>query len=280
MTPDPAQVRRIVAAALEEDIGPGDITTALCVPPERRGNGVFLAKQEGVLAGLYVVAECFRQAAPECAVEAPVAEGQAFSPGDVLATVTGPSAQILTTERVALNFLQRLCGIATLTAAYVKAVEGTGAAILDTRKTTPGLRLLEKAAVRAGGGRNHRFALYDGVLIKDNHIAAVGGLAEAVKRARQRAPHTLKIEVETTSLQQVQQALDAGADIILLDNMDLATMTQAVELVGGRAHTEASGGVSLSTVAEIAATGVDMISVGKLTHSHQAVDISLELSEL
>jgi len=279
MTPNPAVVRKIVAEALLEDIGPGDITTSLCVAPERCGVGTFLAKQDGVLSGLYVVAECFRQAAPDCTLEHLVAEGESFPAANVLASVAGPCAQILTAERVALNFLQRLCGIATLTAQYVRAVEGTQARILDTRKTTPGLRVLEKAAVRAGGGHNHRFALYDGVLIKDNHIAAAGSLTEAVDRARAFAPHTLRIEVETTSLQQVQEALDARADVILLDNMDLGTMRQAVELIAGGARTEASGGVSLQTVADIAQTGVDLISVGKLTHSHQAVDISLELCE-
>lgn len=271
------QMEQIVRAALLEDIGPGDLTTNACIPPDRMARGEFLAKQEGVLAGMSVVRECFRQAAPDCALEALKSDGEAFASGEIIAVVTGPAAQILTAERVSLNFLQRLCGTATLTRKFVDAVAGTGASIVDTRKTTPGLRILEKAAVRAGGGSNHRFALYDGVILKDNHIEAAGGIRPAVEQTRARIPHTVKVEVETTSLEQVQEALDACADIIMLDNMDCETMRRAVELIGGRALTEASGGVSLETVARIAQTGVDLISVGKLTHSAPAVDISLEL---
>jgi nicotinate-nucleotide pyrophosphorylase (carboxylating) len=279
LTPaSPAQVGEIVRLALAEDIGPGDLTTTACVPPDLQALGEFLAKQAGVLSGMAVVEECFRQAAPGCRVEHLKQEGDAFAPGDVLARVEGPAGEILTTERVALNFLQRMCGVATIARQYVEAVAGTHARIVDTRKTTPGLRLLEKAAVRAGGGRNHRFALYDGVILKDNHIAAVGCIGAAVRQARERVQHTVKLEVETTSLEQVREALDAGADIIMLDNMDLEPMRQAVALVAGRALVEASGGISLETVAAVAATGVDLISVGKLTHSAPAVDISLELS--
>lgn len=277
MTAHPAPVSDIVRRALAEDIGPGDITTAACVPADTLAQGAFLAKQDGVLAGMGVVRECFAQAAPDCALHEPFAEGAAFCAGDILARVEGPARQVLGAERVALNFLQRLCGIATLTRRYVDAVAGTRAAILDTRKTTPGLRALEKAAVRAGGGRNHRFALYDGVIIKDNHIIAAGGITRAVEQARARVAPTIKIEVEATSLDQVREAIAAGADIIMLDNMDLATMRAAVELTAGRASLEASGGVDLETVADIAATGVDFISVGRLTHSAPAIDISLDL---
>jgi len=277
MSPNAAQVAEIVRRALAEDIGPGDVSTAACVPPEQRGVGEFLAKQDGVLSGMYVVAECCRQAAPGCVLDPHTDEGEGFRSGDVLARLQGPLAEMLSAERVALNFLQRLCGVATLTRQYVQAVAGSHARILDTRKTTPGLRLLEKAAVRAGGGLNHRFALYDGVILKDNHLVAAGGLTAAVQRARAHAPHTLKIEVETTTLEQVQEALQAGADVIMLDNMDCDAMRRAVELISHRALVEASGGVSLERVAQIAATGVDFISVGKLTHSAPAVDISLEL---
>ncbi len=271
------QVARIVRQALEEDIGPGDVSTLCCVPADLPGRAEFLAKQAGVLAGWEAVAECFRQAAPGCALEMACAEGAGFACGDVLGAVTGPACQILTVERVALNFLQRLSGVATLTHQYVEAVAGTRARIVDTRKTTPGLRILEKAAVRAGGGGNHRFALYDGIILKDNHLAAAGGLTAAVRAARDRAPHVHRIEVETTTLDEVREALAAGADVIMLDNMDCARMREAVALVAGRALTEASGGVSLESVREIAETGVDLISVGKLTHSAPAVDISLKL---
>jgi nicotinate-nucleotide pyrophosphorylase (carboxylating) len=270
-------VAEIVRRALGEDIGPGDLTTEACIPPGLHAEGTFLAKQAGVLAGLDVVVECFRQAGPDCVLSGLREEGGAFVAGDILGHVSGPAGQILTTERVALNFLQRLSGVATLTRRYVEAVAGTGARIVDTRKTTPGLRLLEKAAVRAGGGSNHRFALYDGVLLKDNHLAAVGSITEAVRRSRERAPHMVRVEVETTDLDQVAEAVAAGADIIMLDNMDCAAMREAVALVAGRALVEASGGVSLDSVAQIAATGVDLISVGRLTHSAPAVDISLEL---
>ena len=277
MSAHPALVSDIVRRALAEDVGPGDITTEACVPADAVARGAFLAKQDGVLAGMDVVRECFAQAAPDCALHELLSEGAAFRAGDVPARVEGPARQVLSAERVALNFLQRLCGVATLTRRYVEAVAGTGAVILDTRKTTPGLRALEKAAVRAGGGRNHRFALYDGVIIKDNHIIAAGGITRAVERTRARVAPTVKIEVEATSLEQVREALAAGADIIMLDNMDLATMRAAVELTAGRALVEASGGVNLDTVADIAATGVAFISVGRLTHSAPAIDISLDL---
>ncbi len=272
-----SQAADIVRRALAEDIGPGDITTDASVPVDRQAAGTFLAKQDGVVAGMAVVAECFSQAAPDCELEILVSDGEAFGVGDLLARVSGPARQILTTERVSLNFLQRLSGVATLTRHFVKAVEGTEAQILDTRKTTPGLRILEKAAVRVGGGSNHRFALYDGVILKDNHIEAAGGIAQAVAGARANVAHTIKIEVETTDLAEVQEALDSGAEIIMLDNMTCDEMREAIALIDGRALTEASGGISLETVSQVARTGVDLISVGKLTHSAPAVDISLEL---
>lgn len=270
----------IVAQALAEDIGHGDITTELSIPPDLLARGVFLAKQSGCLSGLYVAAECFRQVDPTIEFEAHFREGEAFEVGQELASVTGPAASLLTAERVALNFLQRLCGTATLTREFVGKVSDTRAQIVDTRKTTPGLRLLEKAAVRAGGARNHRFALYDGILLKDNHIAVAGGVAQAVAAARAGAPHTLKIEVEVTDLQQLTEAMAAGADVVLLDNMSLDQLEEAVAVGGGRLLLEASGGVNLETVADIAQTGVDLISVGALTHSARAVDISLEIQPI
>lgn len=270
-------VAETVRNALREDIGPGDITGLTTVGAEVRGRGAFLAKQEGTLAGLDVAAECFRQVDESVVFEVLASEGEGFAVGDILATVVGPARSLLASERVALNFLQRLSGVASLTRQFADAVAGTGAAIVDTRKTTPGLRALEKAAVVAGGGRNHRFALYDAVLIKDNHIRVAGGIGQAVAQARAGAPHTMKIEIETATLGEVAEALEAGADIIMLDNMDTQTMAEAVEIIGGRATVEASGGMTLERVGEVARTGVDLISVGRLTHSAPAVDISLEL---
>jgi nicotinate-nucleotide pyrophosphorylase (carboxylating) len=234
-----------------------------------------------VLAGVDVLAETFRQVDPTVAVRALVADGQSIAPRDPIARVNGPAASILKGERVALNLLQRMCGIASLTRRYVEAVAGTQAVIVDTRKTTPGLRALEKYAVRVGGGQNHRTNLSDGVLIKDNHLAAVRNeghdLAEAIRRARASAPHTVRVEVEVTSLDEVDQAIAAGPDIILLDNMAPALMAEAVRRVAGRALTEASGGIRLETVRAAADAGVDLVSVGALTHSVAALDISLEL---
>ena len=267
----------IVAAALAEDIGPGDITSELVIPPEARATGRFLAKQPGVLSGLEVAAECFRQVDADVTFSALLAEGDCFDAGTELATVTGRARSLLAAERVSLNFLQRLCGIATLTSEFVARTAGTRARILDTRKTTPGLRLLEKRAVRAGGGHNHRFALYDGILLKDNHIAVAGGVTDAVLAARTRAPHMLKIEVEVTSVGQLTEAVAAGADIALLDNMTLEQMEHAVAHGAGRIMLEASGGIHLDNVGAVAATGVNLISVGALTHSARAIDISLEL---
>jgi nicotinate-nucleotide pyrophosphorylase (carboxylating) len=266
-----------VCLALAEDIGPGDISSALTIPLGAHATGEMIAKQDGVLAGIEVAGECFRHLQEQVSWEPLVKDADVFRQGDPLARVSGDARALLAAERCALNFVQRLSGVATLTRAYVSQVAGTKAHIVDTRKTTPGLRLLEKAAVLAGGGSNHRYALYDGILLKDNHIAVAGGVTLAVESARRGAPHTLKVEVEAATLAQVREALQTEADVIMLDNMDCATMREAVELIAGRAVVEASGNVSLETVRDIAETGVDLISVGKLTHSAPAIDISLKL---
>jgi nicotinate-nucleotide pyrophosphorylase (carboxylating) len=266
--------------ALAEDIGGGDITSTLTVAAGRRARGRLLAKAAGVVSGLEVAGEVFRRVDPTIVFTPLVADGDAVAAMTPIATVEGPARSVLAGERVALNLLQRLSGVATLTARYVDAVRETKARIVDTRKTTPGMRALEKAAVRHGGGHNHRFGLTDGVLIKDNHLAAVGGadrVARAVRLARQGAPHTLRIEIELTTLNELAQALEASADIVLLDNMEIADLRKAVAMTADRALLEASGGVTLESVAEIAATGVNLISVGALTHSAPALDISLDL---
>ncbi len=270
-------VDEMVRRALQEDIGTGDITTLLTVPEGVEARGEFVTTQPGVLAGMPVVERVFTQLNPRVRVEPLVKEGQYFDASTVLAEVHGEGRALLTGERVALNFLQRLSGIATLTARFVEGVKGLPVRICDTRKTTPGLRYLERYAVRVGGGFNHRFGLYDAVLIKDNHIAVCGGLAQAIHRVRRALPHTMKIEVECATLQQVHEALEAGADIIMLDNMTLDDLREAVRIAKGRAYLEASGGVRLDTVRQIAETGVDAISVGALTHSAPAIDIKLEL---
>ena len=266
-----------VCLALAEDIGPGDISSALTILPGAHATGEMVAKQDGVLAGIAVAGECFHHLQEKVLWEPLVKDADEFRRGDALARVSGDARGLLAAERCALNFVQRLSGVATLTQAFVAQIAGTKARIVDTRKTTPGLRLLEKAAVLAGGGSNHRYALYDGIMLKDNHIAVAGGVISAIEAARRGAPHTLKVEVEAATLAQVREALSAGADVIMLDNMDCATMREAVGLIGGRALVEASGNVSLETVRDIAETGVDLISVGKLTHSAPAIDISLKL---
>ncbi|HUV04622.1 MAG TPA: carboxylating nicotinate-nucleotide diphosphorylase [Armatimonadota bacterium] len=276
------EVKEIIRRALDEDIGSGDITTSLTVPPESVCRAKIVAKEEGVIAGLDVAALVFAQVAERYSDKEPVfrsevADGAPVRPGDVAAEITGSTAVILTGERTALNFLQRMSGIATKTAGLVELVKHTVAKVTDTRKTTPGLRILEKYAVRVGGGRNHRFGLYDAVLIKDNHIRAAGSITEAVRAAKSGAPHGIKIEVEADTIEQVKLALDAGAEMILLDNMDLATLRQAVALCKGKAVTEGSGGVTEQNIAAIAETGVDLISVGALTHSAKALDLSLEI---
>lgn len=270
-------IDRIIHHALEEDIGPGDLTTQAVVDPGTNARAQVVAKEDFILSGIDVAGRVFYLLDDSVAFEKLKHDGHPVRRGEVLAWIKGDAAALLQGERVALNLLQRMSGVATLTASFVREIEGTAAAIVDTRKTTPGLRLLEKYSVRMGGGRNHRTSLYDGILIKENHVAAAGGIAEAVQRARRRAPHTLRIEVETRDLVEVGQALDAGADIILLDNMEPEQLRQAVEAIAGRALTEASGGVNLQTVRSIAETGVNYISVGALTHSFRAVDISMLL---
>ncbi|MCS6829443.1 MAG: carboxylating nicotinate-nucleotide diphosphorylase [Armatimonadota bacterium] len=270
-------VDEIVQRALIEDIGTGDITTLLTVPEGVEAKGEFVVTQPGVLAGMPVVERVFHQINPRVRLQCMVQEGQHFETGAVLAEVYGEARALLTGERVALNFLQRLSGIATFTACFVEAVRDLPVRICDTRKTTPGLRYLERYAVRAGGGYNHRFGLFDAVLIKDNHIAVCGSVVRAVQRVRGILPHTMKIEVECATLEQVQEALEAGVDIILLDNMTVDGLREAVRMAKGRAFLEASGGVRLDTVRQIAETGVDAISIGALTHSAPAIDIKMEL---
>jgi nicotinate-nucleotide pyrophosphorylase (carboxylating) len=265
----------LVARALAEDIGPGDVTARL-LPAELMGSATILTKSELVLAGAAAFTETYRQVDPSVRVEFSVAEGTRVPSRTAVGQVHGPARALLTGERTALNFIQRLCGIATFARACVDAVEGTRTRIVDTRKTTPGLRALEKAAVRAGGAHNHRFGLFDGVLIKDNHIAALGGVAAAVARARAEAHHLLKVECEVTTLVELDEAIAAGADVVLLDNMSTATMREAVQRAAGRVVLEASGNMTLERLAEVAATGVDLISLGALTHTVRAADISLE----
>ena len=276
-----SSIRDMVERALVEDLGHGDVTTDALIPPDARGQASVVVKADGVVAGLEVALEVFRQVDPSTQRRIRLADGAPVSPGDVVADVEGSVAGILKAERVSLNFLQRLSGIATATAAYVKAVQGTKARIIDTRKTVPGLRQLEKYAVRVGGGHNHRYNLADGILIKDNHIAALRarelGLAEIVDLARERSPHTLRVEIEVETVEEAVEALEAGADVVLLDNMSPEEMRRVVEISGGRALLEASGGVTLDTVRAVAETGVDLISVGALTHSVRALDISLDM---
>lgn len=269
-------LERLAYAALAEDVGEGDVTTEAVVDADATGSALILLKEPGVVCGLGIVEAVFHALDEEVEVEAFVDEGSLVESGTAVARLTGPLRAILTGERTALNFLGRLCGIATLTRRYVDAVESTGVAILDTRKTTPGLRVLEKHAVAVGGGRNHRLGLDDGVLIKDNHLRAAGSIREAVESARE-ATH-LPVEVECDTIEQVSQALDAGADSILLDNMTPDGLLAAAVLVRGRARLEASGGVTLENVRAIAETGVDEISIGALTHSARSLDVSLELT--
>lgn len=271
-------IDRMIEQALQEDIHTGDITTKAVVPQRRPAEARLIAKEELVLSGIDVAGRVFGQLNPEIKFSPHFNDGQRVEKGTVIATLQGDAADLLMGERVALNLLQRMCGIATLTSRFVAAISGTKARIVDTRKTTPGLREIEKYSVRVGGGINHRTGLYDGVLIKENHIAAAGGVSEAISRARAYIPHTLKIEIETETLAQVDEALAAGADIIMLDNMSLEDMRIAVLKIGGRALVEASGGVSLESVRAIAETGVDIISVGALTHSPRAMDISMLLN--
>jgi nicotinate-nucleotide pyrophosphorylase (carboxylating) len=268
----------MVARWLAEDLGRGDVTTAAVIAPDRAGIALIEARQPAVLAGIEAAHACFELASFRSVDwHAFVSDGTEFGAGDALARIEGPLGAILAAERTALNLLGHLSGIATLTRRFSKEVEGTAAKIVDTRKTTPGMRLLEKAAVRAGGGSNHRFGLDDGVLIKDNHVAAVGSVEEAVRLARSSVPHGLRIEVEVTTLEQLDEAIASGADAILLDNMEPATVAAAVERAGGKAILEASGGITLDNVRRYAETGVDLISIGALTHSAPNVDVALEV---
>ena len=274
------EIRRAVVFALAEDIGSGDVTTLAAVPETAQASAVVRAREPLVVAGLALAEAAFRELSTSVYVTRPIEDGDRVTEGKPLLQVAGPARALLSAERVALNFLQRLCGIATITAQFVEAIKGTRAQILDTRKTTPGWRRLEKYAVTCGGGRNHRIGLFDMVLIKDNHLAALrneppNAIAAAVQRARAKYPG-LKVEVEADTLEQVEQAVAAGAEIVLLDNMNLVQLRRAVQSCKDRALTEASGGVTLAGVRAIAETGVDFISVGALTHSARAVDIGLD----
>ncbi len=270
-------IRKIVQSAIEEDAGAIDVTTAAVLMGEEAGKAVALAKSAVVVAGMDVFAETFLLLDPCMQFEVCCKDGKIVEKGGCLAKISGNLSIILTAERVALNFLQRMCGIATLTRRYVDEVKGTKAKILDTRKTAPGLRYLDKYAVRIGGGHNHRFGLYDGVLIKDNHIAVAGGIRQALAGVRERLPHTLKVEIEVKNLQELEEAIKLRADVIMLDNMSVEDMGKAVAAAGGKVPLEASGNVSLANVRQIAETGVDFISVGALTHSVPASDISLKI---
>ncbi len=266
----------LLRAALEEDVGTGDITTESCIPACAVSRGGFRAKEDMVVCGLDVAKRVFELVDPTVVFTPLTEDGARAKKGDILATVEGNSRSILTGERVSLNLMQRMCGIATRTAEAVAAVAGTKARIVDTRESTPGLRVLEKYAVRVGGGGNHRFNLADGVLIKDNHIRAAGGITQAVEAVRRNAPHTLRIEVETETLEEVREALAAGADVIMLDNMDNDRMREAVGVIAGRAVVEASGNMGDRDLRAVAQTGVDVISIGALTHSVKSSDISLK----
>lgn len=268
----------LLRLAIDEDIGSGDVTTLSVIPHDRRADAVVFGRERFVLSGSTVFRRVFGLVDPEVRVECLYEDGMLVEAGEVAFKLEGPARAILTGERTALNFLQRLCGIATLTGAMANAISGTSCRLLDTRKTTPIWRSFEKAAVKHGGGHNHRFGLSDGILLKDNHIAAAGGVTEAVRRARANAPHMLKIEVEVEDLDQLNEAVTAGADIVLLDNFSLDTLREAVKAAGGRVLLEASGGVSLETVRSIAETGVDFVSCGALTHSARAIDLTMEFS--
>lgn len=282
-TLDPVELQRIVDAALTEDLSGGDVTTDSLIPVHIEASASFVPRTNGVIAGMEVAHAVFQRVDPTLRFVPKLVDGDVVEGGETVATVSGGLASILRAERVALNFMQRMSGIASTTAQFVAAVEGTDVAIVDTRKTAPGLRMLDKAAVALGGGRNHRRNLSDGVLIKDNHIAALQaeglGLQQIIRRARAQAPHTVKIEVEVESLDEVPAAIEGGADIIMLDNMSLDEIRQAVEMCLGKCLTEASGNVTLENARQVAEAGVDMISVGALTHSVKALDIGLDFEE-
>ncbi len=281
ITPD---IRRLIERALEEDQAFADATTQALIDPSIQAVGEFRAEEPGTLAGISASLAVFQRLRPSAETRIFIEDGETLTPGQLIATVTTSADVILRGERLALNLLQRMSGIATGTAEYVKAVEGTDARIIDTRKTAPGLRTLDKYAVRVGGGHNHRMHLGDGILIKDNHLYLLDrestSMPQLIQRARQKASHTLKIEVEVTNLHQLEEALEGRADIVLLDNMSVEEMAEAVRITGGRALLEASGGITIDNVAAVAATGVDLISVGALTHSVKALDISMDITAI
>ncbi len=270
----------VIRTALREDLGQaGDLTSLAVVPADARTSASVVARRAGRMAGGEVAARTFELVDPSIETEIRTPDGVDFDAGARLLVCCGPARAVLTAERTALNLLGRMCGVATLTRAYVRAVEGTAARVVCTRKTTPGLRALEKYAVRCGGGTNHRFGLADAILIKDNHVALAGGVRRAVEKARAAAGHLVTIELEVDTLDQLGEGLAAGVDAVLLDNMDTATLRRAVEIVSGRCTTEASGGITLDTAAAVAATGVDILSVGALTHSAPWLDVSLEIED-
>lgn len=270
----------LIKRALEEDIGYGDITTMSLISADQKARGLFCAKTPGIVAGVNVCQKVFAYLDPEVEFEVLKRDGDEIIPGDVIATVQGRARTLLTGERTALNFLQRLSGIASKTRQMVNMIKYSEAELLDTRKTTPGLRVLEKYAVGIGGAHNHRFGLFDGVMIKDNHIKTVGSIKKAVSEARKKVPHTVKIEVEVETMQQLQEALEANADIIMLDNMDIYEMIEAVKFVNRRALLEASGGINEGNLVEVARTGVDFISMGALTHAVSSLDISFDIIDI
>jgi nicotinate-nucleotide pyrophosphorylase (carboxylating) len=273
-------INKIIEQALLEDIGTGDITSESIVPSNLKAKGIIKTSEEGVVAGLNITSLVFKKLDSEIIFQEKIKDGTKVARGKVLAEITGSARTILKGERVALNFLQRMSGIATITSKFCQEVEDFPVRIVDTRKTTPGLRILEKYAVSMGGGHNHRFGLYDAVLIKDNHITVAGGIRPAVDSVRKQISHTVKIEVEVENLSQLQDALKVKADIIMLDNMDLDTMEEAVKIAKGKALIEASGGITLGKVRKIAQTGVDLISIGSLTHSVKSLDISMEIKNV
>ena len=273
-------INKIIEQALLEDIGTGDITSESIVPSNLKAKGIIKTSEEGVVVGLNITSLVFKKLDSEIIFQEKIKDGTKVARGKVLAEITGSARTILKGERVALNFLQRMSGIATITSKFCQEVEDFPVRIVDTRKTTPGLRILEKYAVSMGGGHNHRFGLYDAVLIKDNHITVAGGIRPAVDSVRKQISHTVKIEVEVENLSQLQDALKVKADIIMLDNMDLDTMEEAVKIAKGKALIEASGGITLGKVRKIAQTGVDLISIGSLTHSVKSLDISMEIKNV
>lgn len=278
MRPAQSQIERLVRMALDEDAPWGDLTSQTLIPEDTRVTAKLVAREQGVLSGEAVFTAAMTLTDAAIASEFAVHDGERFAAGAVLATVTGPARGVLQAERVALNFTQRMSGIATMTAMYVAEAAGTKTRIVDTRKTTPGLRVLERYAVRCGGGHNHRFSLSDAVMAKDNHLAALGGsLAEALRLLRERLPHTMHVEVEVDRPEQIEEVLAGGADTIMLDNFSTEAMRDAVKQIAGRAKVEASGGITLGRIAEIAATGVDVISVGALTHSVRSLDLGLDI---